>query len=376
MTLDFPLYDCTVTGEGEDGVFAVSFVECPAIEVNFVALAKAAERRPVALDKAKHVLTGPLIIPDVPIYRNDRELGEYYVRFRRDEIERIAAKMMRTGCALHTTTHQHEKQLRGNYLTELWTVADPKRDKSVALGLGELPAGTLVVSYKIEDTAYWRDEVLPGKVRGFSLEGLFNFNNVSMAKSTEKKPAEQKKRGKFAAALAAAFGVLLEDDARELADEAQKDETDSGTPYLIFELADGQECWVDAEGYATLDGQQMAAGEHPLADGNVIVIDEEGKLVITQPEGEGEEPERPETELAAKKRAAALLSKRAELAAKKKERDEKIAALEARLAALEKQPSASVQRQRVDEAPAGPMTHEQRLAQITRNRLERANAKK
>lgn len=370
-----------MTGEGEDGIFAVSFVDAPAIEANFVALTKAAEARRVVLDRSKHILTGPLLIPDQPIYRNDREIGEYYILFRRPEIEAIAAKMLRTGSAIRTTTHQHAEALEGNQLTELWIVTDPARDKSQALGLDKLPAGTLCVSYKINDPRYWREEVLTGNVRGFSLEGLFNFNRVNMSKSTEKK-----KPGKMAALLSAIFGVLLDEDTAGLVGEAKKDETDSGTPYLIFELADGSECWVDADGYATRDGENMAPGEHALKDGNVIVIDEEGKLVETQPEGEGTEAERAPAELAAIERGKAVLKARA--AAKGARRDKPAAKapaksaelraleerLEARIAALERQPSTRKQQPRAEGAQGAPETREELLARIVRNRRERLDA--
>lgn len=370
-----------MTGEGEDGIFAVSFVDAPAIEANFVALTKAAEARRVVLDRSKHILTGPLLIPDQPIYRNDREIGEYYILFRRSEIETIAAKMLRTGSAIRTTTHQHADALEGNQLTELWIVTDPARDKSQALGLDKLPAGTLCVSYKINDPRYWREEVLSGNVRGFSLEGLFNFNRVNMSKSTEKK-----KPGKMAALLGAIFGVLLDEDTAGLAEEAKKDETGSGTPYLIFELADGSECWVDADGYATRDGENMAPGEHALRDGNVIVIDEEGKLVETQPEGEGTEAERAPAELAAVERGKAVL--KAQAAAKGARRDKTSAKtpaksaelraleerFEARIAALERQPSTGKQQPRTEGAQGAPETREELLARIVRNRRERLDA--
>lgn len=149
MEKKIPIYEAKIKGTDNTGVFAMSFVEMPANESYFAILQR---QRPVKLsiDKQKQVLTGVVLIPDQLIYRNDDQLGEYYLKFTAAEIERISLKMMRTGVALTTTTHQHEKPLKGNYLAELWIVKDSKRDKAVALGLGELPVGTLVASYKIE----------------------------------------------------------------------------------------------------------------------------------------------------------------------------------------------------------------------------------
>lgn len=60
------------------------------------------------------------------------------------------------------------------------------------------------------------------------------------------------------------------------------DATASGQTYLVFTLADGTEVYVDQDGFATLDDEQMPAGEHALANGNILVIDEQGQFVETK----------------------------------------------------------------------------------------------
>ncbi len=85
--------------------------------------------------------------------------------------------MMKTGLPLHSTTHQHNQNLSGNYLIELWIVENPQNDKSNELGFKNLPKGSLMASYKITDENYWNNEVMTGNVKGFSLEGfLINTN--------------------------------------------------------------------------------------------------------------------------------------------------------------------------------------------------------
>ena len=63
MGLKIPTYKCSVGDLDNTGILAVSFVECPAIESNFIALNK-----PVAvklnIDRQKRLLTGALLIPD------------------------------------------------------------------------------------------------------------------------------------------------------------------------------------------------------------------------------------------------------------------------------------------------------------------------
>lgn len=365
-------YKGTVGSLDDTGIMAVSFVECPAIERNFIALKKQTEIK-LNINRQKQLLTGALLIPDQLIYRDNPQLGEHYITFSKDEIEKIAFKMMRRRDPLGNTTHQHEKSLKNNHLVELWIVNDTKRDKSVSLGLGELPAGTLVVSYKVEDPAYWRNEVLSGNVKGFSLEGVFNFNQMKKPTKTagqlakEQAAAKTKSIPAFFKSLAAAF---LEGEseaaAEEVADEAKKDETDSGTPYLIFELSEGSEIWVDEDGFCTLDGEQMPAGEHALADGNVIVIDDNGTLVLTQPEAEGSAPAEADVAMA-KQRAKAFL---------KSQKTDEITQLKARIAELEKQPSTPPATPPVEGGRKNEeMTYTEKMAAAIASRRERRDKK-
>lgn len=379
-----PIYQAKISLKDDTGIFAVSFVDFPAIERNFLALKKAPTQVKLNLNRSKQVLTGPVLIPDQLIYRNDTSRGEYYITFSARDIEQISHKMMKKGLALNNTTHQHETGLEGNYLTELWIIENPKTDKSVALGLGEFPKGTLMASYKIEDANYWKNEVLTGNVKGFSLEGYFNYNNINMNKNS--KPAGKVLPAKKINPMVMLFSkmiTMLEGDstadAEAIVEEAAKDETDSGEPVLIFELADGGEVYVDADGFATLDGEQMAAGEHALKDGNVIVIDDSGNLVVTQEEGEGTDPaEAPvdEAQLAVARAAGkAYLAKLGKPAAKAKPGTQaaKIAKLEKELAALKKSPSTAPAKPKVTEAGAGGASFSDKVAAQLKAQRDRRN---
>lgn len=378
MVKKIPVYQAKVTDAKDDGIFAMSFVDFPAIERNFVAL-RQRQAVKMSLNKQKQILTGVVLVPDQLIYRNQQPLGEYYMRFSSADIERIAQKMMRTGIALSTTTHQHEKQLDGNFLVELWIVDDPKRDKSVAVGLGELPKGTLCASYKIEDGNYWQKEVLSGNVKGFSLEGFFNLNNVTVMNKNKKAAvkAPAKKSGALGATVSFLKSVtaMLEGEteaqAEDLVDVAATDETDSGEPYLIFELAEGGEIYVDEEGYATINDEQAPAGQHALTDGNFIVIDDAGMMVLTEEEASVEEPAAAEL-AAAKQRGKAYLAKLGKKPAATGATAARIKALEKEIATLKKQPTVAKARPKAGEtklAADAPFTD--KVAAALSARLER-----
>ncbi|MDU1889535.1 MAG: XkdF-like putative serine protease domain-containing protein [Dysgonomonas sp.] len=299
----YPIYNCLIDDNDDTtGILAISFVDCPANEEEFILLRKQSEKVNLNRNTKKQILTGVVLKPEQLIYRHSEELGDYYIKFSASQIEKIAHKMMRSGVALHSTSHQHQSQLRGNYLTELWIVEDPQTDKSKALGFDDLPKGTLMCSYKIEDKAYWQNEVMTGNVKGFSLEGFFNqqpdisnIKNQTKCKKMNNKKPKQTLLGRIAR-------LLL-----DIEDVKKADATTSGTPYVVFVLADGKEALVDEDAFCTLEGEQMPAGEHKLANGNLLIVDEQGQFTETrEPSENNTDPEQKEAPQTLRKKKATL----------------------------------------------------------------------
>lgn len=282
--MNLPVYDCLIDESinDESGIYAISFVDAPANEMDFVRLARQTRSEFLSRNTQKQILTGVVLRPNQLIYRSDERMGEYYIKFSAEQIEKIAQKMMRTGLALHNTSHQHQSPLAGNYLTEMWIVEDPQNDKSQALGFAPLSKGTLMCSYKIDDRNYWDSQVMTGNVKGFSLEGFF-FQQKEQTQTNKlvinqfKNKKMNKRSKKTGTLLSRVAQFFLDIQAVEKADA-----TTSGTAYLLFTLADGKEVYVDAQGFATMNDEQLPAGEHPLADGNMLVVDDQGQFVETK----------------------------------------------------------------------------------------------
>lgn len=309
--MNIPIYNCLINENPEDdsGIYAISFVDSPANESDFIALSKQQSEVFLNKDPHKQILTGVVLRPDQLIYRKDYKLGEYYIKFSTEQIEKIAQKMMRTGLALQNTTHQHQAPLKGNYLSELWIIEDPEKDKSRALGFSSLPKGTLMCSYKIADKHYWDTEIMTGNVKGFSLEGFFIQKPETQSNLKSNKLNKMNKKSKTTALLSRISRFFLDIQSAEKADS-----TSSGIAYLIFTLADGKEVYVDKDGFTTLDGEQLPAGEHPLSDGNILVVDEDGQMIETKESSvKNNDPEQataPESLQAAGKESVETLKKK------------------------------------------------------------------
>ena len=151
------------------GVDAISIVESPAIESDFVAL-KNQEIKLAEVDKEKKILMGALLIPNKPIYRNGGE-GEYYIYFSKDTIVKASQMFLQNGNQSNSTL-EHNQALNGLTLVESWLIEDKVHDKSVKYGM-DLPLGTWMGSVKVNNEDVWNEYVKTNKVKGFSIEGYF-----------------------------------------------------------------------------------------------------------------------------------------------------------------------------------------------------------
>jgi len=160
--------------ENKDGVFAISLVEEPAIQSDFIALSKQQKKIEVEFatqDKDKQILTGAVLIPNKQILRIDKETGDdYYVYFSKETIKQASELFMMNNYQHNHTLH-HESKLNNLTVVESW-IKDSALDKS-AKHFSSLPEGTWFVSVKVNDKAVWDEYVKSGKVKGFSIEGYF-----------------------------------------------------------------------------------------------------------------------------------------------------------------------------------------------------------
>ena len=151
------------------GVEAISIVENPAIEEDFIALENL-EFKLAEIDKKKKILMGALLIPNKPIYRKNEE-GEYYIYFSKETIEQASQLYLKNGNQ-NNSTLEHKHEINGLTLVESWIVEDKVHDKSRKYGF-DFPIGTWVGSVKVNNDKVWEEFVETGKVKGFSIEGYF-----------------------------------------------------------------------------------------------------------------------------------------------------------------------------------------------------------
>lgn len=161
-------------------VEAISLVESPAIEHDFLAL-KSQSFKFKKLDEKKKLLVGPILIPNKPIYRKTGD-REYYIYFSRDTIRKASQLYLKQGMQ-NNSTLEHEHEINGISLVESWIVEDKENDKSNMYGM-DLPLGSWVGAIKVDNDKIWNEYVEQGLVKGFSIEGYF-ADRVNMSINDE-----------------------------------------------------------------------------------------------------------------------------------------------------------------------------------------------
>ena len=149
------------------GIEAISVVENPAIEENFIAL-KNQEFKLAEVDKEKRILMGAALIPNKPIYRPNGK-QEYYIYFSQATVRKASELFFINGNQSNSTL-EHQLELKGLTAVESWIV-ESEQDKSRMYDLN-VPMGTWMVSMKVNNDDVWK-KVKAGEVKGFSIEGYF-----------------------------------------------------------------------------------------------------------------------------------------------------------------------------------------------------------
>ena len=172
--------------DGENPINAISLVEEPAIESDFIYLSKEYKIELKTANEEKKLVVGPALIPDKMIYRRDGA-DEFEVFFSKDTV-RQASQLYLKNHKQGSTTLDHAVPVSNITVVESWIVEDTEKDKSAFYGLS-VPVGTWMVAMKIDNKDIWNDFIKTGEVKGFSIEG--SFIDKLLKAQTQKKPINE-----------------------------------------------------------------------------------------------------------------------------------------------------------------------------------------
>jgi hypothetical protein len=264
------LYELTVEDENVDGVFAISLVESPAIEMDFVYFGK--DVKFSTIDNEKRLLMGPILVPDKKILRVDGAGQPYYVFFKPETIKRLSELYLEKKLT-DKATLEHDKNIDGVNLVESWIVESRTKDKSSLYGLS-LPVGSWAGTFKVTDDSIWNEYVKTGKVKGFSIEGIFDHKLVeaSMIEDIMEKELTELS-DEEAEVVLSRIKALIKKDSRYKKGQRVDMESYSDYPDSVKNNAKRALEWADKNGWGSCGtpvGKQRA---NQLAKGEPISVD-------------------------------------------------------------------------------------------------------
>jgi len=323
------------------GVYAISLVENPAMEGLFIALSKQEEIKFAEVDKEQRILMGLVLEPNKPVYRNQGG-EEFNIVFNEDTIKELSHNFFKLGYQQNSTIeHEAESKIQGVTFVESWIVENSKIDKSANFGFN-YPKGSWLATMKVDSDEVWNNYVKTGKVQGFSVDALLSLEEVKLSKNqtidgldiwfkdvmltrganVQDLKGNDLKDGKhqlmsdviidvkngivtdiqevnlntinMSEQAEKSFIELLKDlpNQIKLALTPKKEEVEvklgskklaDGSLTLEYDgevMTQGGAVWIMAD-----DGTKVPApiGEHPLEDGSILIITEEGKIGEVKP---------------------------------------------------------------------------------------------
>lgn len=254
--------------EGDnDGVYCISMVSDPAIGVQFVTLSKQRELKLATINEEQRILLGAVLIPNQPIYRN-QDGHEFNIVFPAETIKQVQQNFSRQGYQNNSTIEHSGDNVQDVTFVETWIKMDEVHDKSVHYGFNE-PVGTWFAAMKVNNDEIWNDYVKTGKVKGFSIDGVFDLEKINL-------------NSEYSMNLESIVNAIKDGFASvKLSNETEQVEVTMSTMMLkdgvtVLE-AESFEAGVPVMIVAE-NGDKVPApiGEHELEDGRILVITEEG----------------------------------------------------------------------------------------------------
>lgn len=172
MNKKLPLYKAILSSE-DCGISKISLVDLPAVQSNFVCFSEEKQDVKFAVqDEEKREILGVIMRADFPIYRNSNGY-EYYVQYDADVIKEMAKKMFED-CVQNKINLQHQDNTDVQTVKIFECFIKDTENGINPKGFEDVENGSMFARFKVEDDNLWQ-EIKDGTFKGFSIEGLFEF---------------------------------------------------------------------------------------------------------------------------------------------------------------------------------------------------------
>lgn len=174
---EYKIYEALLS-DVTDGIYTVSLVDCPAVQSDFMCFN---EQKPLNFkveNEEKRLIMGVVMRADYPIYRIAPNGEEYYIKFSKETIEKMAEKMLFDNTSNNINlNHNPNDYVEDVYLREIF-IKDIEKGINPK-GFESIEDGSLFAIYKVHSDEVW-ERVKKGEFKGFSIEVLVHSQEVEM----------------------------------------------------------------------------------------------------------------------------------------------------------------------------------------------------
>jgi len=307
------VFELVIDTDDESGNSAISFVDRPAIDSNFIKFSEQIEHKFKIKDEEKRIVEGYCMVAELLIARVTDEGKKFFVKFSAKTIEQIREKQSRLGLNnSFNLMHDSENKAEGVYMLDN-LIIDNERGKVAPKEFEKVPNGSLWGSAKVDNDEIW-EQVKNGEFSGFSVEGMFKqlepvtmdeetINKIIKTIQDFEKSIEDNVQvinnktidNMSKETLDKVKSLIFGEEKTEVAVEATPEVTE--VKLMAAELADGTmvniEPALEVGAVVTVEVEgevmPMPNGEYPLADGTVVTVAEGAISNIKEVEAEEEE---------------------------------------------------------------------------------------
>ena len=168
-----PVYDAMILDE-ESGMLKISLVDDPAVMSNFQAFDSHKKMLMYEVaDEEKRLVRGVVMRADFPIFRRDKEMGEYYIIYKADTIRQMAEKYLVENRQNNVNLmHAADSDVDGVQMVQFF-IKDTSAGVAPA-NFEEIADGSLFGEFHVTNDEVW-EQIKDGTYKGFSLEGIFDL---------------------------------------------------------------------------------------------------------------------------------------------------------------------------------------------------------
>lgn len=183
------IYYIDINDEDETGLDAISLVQHPAIEVDFLCFNEDTKKIDFSADEDKHILTAVALRADHPIYRRNGDY-EYWVIFTKDVIRKLVTKYAKNNLFNSVNIeHNDYSFVKSAYMIESYIV--DKARGIVPNEFKDIEDGSWIVSYYIDDESLWNVLKNTDALNGLSVQGLFKLVDKQNLSSQKEQSFEE-----------------------------------------------------------------------------------------------------------------------------------------------------------------------------------------